>query len=124
MNESKNINALDPDMTSAELDHVTLDSSQKTKGILLFILCTVIGIAVFFCSITHADGSSETIFSFLYNGFLDLFGSFVYWILCIKYNMLTVREPVPPALFPFQKKKTQALPANIKIKNINLKNML
>ena len=83
MNESKNINALDPDMTSAELDHVTLDSSQKTKGILLFILCTVIGIAVFFCSITHADGSSETIFSFLYNGFLDLFGSFVYWILCI-----------------------------------------
>ncbi|MGN1350398.1 MAG: YjiH family protein [Anaerovoracaceae bacterium] len=83
MNESKNITALDPDMTSAELDDVTLDSSQKIKGILLFLICTVIGIAVFFCSITHADGSSETIFSFLYNGFLDLFGSFVYWILCI-----------------------------------------
>lgn len=69
-------------MPSAELDGITLDSTGKIKGILLFIICTVIGIAVFFCSITHADGSSETIFSFLYNGFLDLFGSFVYWILC------------------------------------------
>ncbi|MBQ0078266.1 MAG: YjiH family protein [Eubacterium sp.] len=74
---------LDPDMPSAELDDIKLDGPKKTLGIVLFIICTIIGVAVFFCSIHHADGSSETIFSFLYNGFLDLFGSAIYWILSI-----------------------------------------
>ena len=40
---------LDPDMQSAELDDIKLDSKRKVKGILLFIICSVIGIAVFFC---------------------------------------------------------------------------
>lgn len=92
MEEIKNISpdaasaagtAPDPDMPSADLDALKLDPAGKAKGIILFLICTVIGIAVFFCSITHADGSSETIFSFLYNGFLDLFGSWIYWILCV-----------------------------------------
>ena len=38
---------------------------------------------VFFGSVTHADGSSETVFSFLYNSFLNLFGQGVYWILVL-----------------------------------------
>lgn len=74
---------LDPDMMSAELDEIQLTKSEKIKGTILFIVCSIIGVAVFFGSIPSDDGSSETIFSFLYNGFLDLFGQGVYWILVI-----------------------------------------
>lgn len=74
---------LDPDMQSAELDDIKLDSKSKVKGILLFLICSAIGIVVFFCSIHKADGSSETVFSFLYNSFLNLFGNYIYWILSV-----------------------------------------
>lgn len=74
---------LDPDMQSAELDDIKLDPKRRVKGLLLFLICSAIGIAVFFCSITKGDGSSETLFSFLYNGFLDLFGNAVYWVLTV-----------------------------------------
>ena len=74
---------LDPDMQSAELDDIKLEPKRRVKGLLLFLICSAIGIAVFFCSITKGDGSSETLFSFLYNGFLDLFGNAVYWVLTV-----------------------------------------
>lgn len=74
---------LDPDMQSAELDDLTLSGPSRTKGTILFIICTIIGILVFFGSVTHADGSSETIFSVIYNGFLDIFGNAIYWILSV-----------------------------------------
>ena len=73
----------DPDMQSAELDEITLSRKKTTKGLILFLICSIIGIAVFFGSVTHAGGSSETIFSFLYNSFLNLFGQGVYWILVV-----------------------------------------
>ena len=38
----------DPDMMSKELDSVVLEGGNKTKGIILFLICSIIGIAVFF----------------------------------------------------------------------------
>ena len=73
----------DPDMQSAELDEIKLSRSKTVKGLILFLVCSIIGIVVFFGSVTHADGSSETVFSFLYNSFLNLFGQGVYWILVV-----------------------------------------
>ena len=73
----------DPDMQSAELDEIKLSRSKTVKGLILFLVCSIIGIVVFFGSVTHADGSSETVFSFLYNSFLNLFGQSVYWILVL-----------------------------------------
>ena len=64
----------DPDMQSAELDEIKLSRSKTVKGLILFLVCSIIGIVVFFRSLTHAEGSSETVFSFLYNSFLNLFG--------------------------------------------------
>ena len=68
----------DPDMMSKELDSVVLEGGNKTKGIILFLICSIIGIAVFFGQI---EGS--TIFGIIYNGFVDLFGQAIYWILSI-----------------------------------------
>ena len=42
---------LDPDMQSAELDDIKLEPKRRVKGLLLFLICSAIGIAVFFCSI-------------------------------------------------------------------------
>ena len=61
----------DPDMQSAELDEIKLSRSKTVKGLILFLVCSIIGIVVFFGSVTHADGSSETVFSFLYNSFFE-----------------------------------------------------
>ncbi|MDD6540175.1 MAG: YjiH family protein, partial [Firmicutes bacterium] len=83
MEDTKLKTNLDPDMQSAELDDLSLSGPTKTKGTILFIICTIIGILVFFGSVTHADGSSETIFSVIYNGFLDIFGNAIYWILSV-----------------------------------------
>ena len=38
----------DPDMMSKELDSVVLEGSNKTKGILLFLICSFIGIAILY----------------------------------------------------------------------------
>ncbi len=66
----------DPDMMSKELDNVVLERRSKTKGIILFLVCSFIGIAVFFGQI-----GGSTIFGILYNGFVDMFGQSIYWIL-------------------------------------------
>ena len=68
----------DPDMMSKELDSVVLEGSNKTKGILLFLICSFIGIAVFFGQI-----NGSTIFGIIYNGFVDLFGQAIYWVLSV-----------------------------------------
>jgi len=66
----------DPDMMSKELDNVVLERRSKTKGIILFLVCSFIGIAVFFGQI-----GGSTIFGIIYNGFVDMFGQSIYWIL-------------------------------------------
>lgn len=68
----------DPDMTSPELDYVELDSSSRTKGIILFLVCSIIGVAVFFGQV-----NGSTIFGLIYNGFVDLFGQAIYWVLTV-----------------------------------------
>lgn len=68
----------DPDMTSPELDSVLLDSANKTKGIILFLICSIIGVAVFFGQV-----NGSTIFGIIYNGFVDLFGQAIYWVLSV-----------------------------------------
>lgn len=80
--EEQKTNAVvyDSDMQSAELDDITLDSAQKRKGLLRLLICSAIGIAVFFVSVPH-NGDSEIIFSIIYNAFIGLFGNFAYWIL-------------------------------------------
>ncbi len=70
------------DMESRELDKLTLDNSMKIKGILRFLICSAIGIFVFFCSVT-VNGSSSTVFSLIYNGFTGLFGQAIYWVLTV-----------------------------------------
>ena len=78
---TKKIN-LDPDMPSPELDKVTLTSAQKTKGLIQCIIFSIIGIFVFFGQVT-VNGESDTVFGIIYNGFLDLFGSAIYWVLAL-----------------------------------------
>ena len=38
----------DPDMQSAELDEIKLSRSKTVKGLILFLVCSIIGIVVFF----------------------------------------------------------------------------
>lgn len=73
----------DSDMPSTDLDNITLNSSERTKGVLRLIILSFIGIFVFFCSVPH-NGKSEIVFSIIYNWFVDITGPFIYWILtCI-----------------------------------------
>lgn len=67
----------DSDTPSAELDTITLPSGQRTMGLLRFLIYSLIGLIVFFCS--TPDGS--IIFGVIYNGFTGLFGNAIYWIL-------------------------------------------
>ena len=78
---NKNIN-LDPDMPSPELDKVTLTPAQKTKGLIQCIIFSIIGIFVFFGQFT-VNGESDTVFGVLYNSFLNIFGSAIYWVLAL-----------------------------------------
>lgn len=71
---------LDPDMPSPELDKIVLTKDQKLKGLIQCIIFSIIGIIVFFGQVT-VNGESDTVFGILYNGFLDLFGSAIYWVL-------------------------------------------
>lgn len=82
MSVAENIknDVLNPDMTSAELDQITLTQKQKYQGIPLFIICSIIGLLVFFGSVPDGEGESEVIFSVLYNGLTGLFGVAIYWI--------------------------------------------
>ena len=75
--------ALNPDMPSPELDKITLTPAQKSKGLISFIIFSIIGLFVFFGNVT-VNGASTTTFGFLYNNcFLDLFGGAIYWILAV-----------------------------------------
>ena len=48
--ETKETVVYDSDMQSAELDEIKLNSKQRTKGIIRLIVCSLIGILVFFVS--------------------------------------------------------------------------
>lgn len=72
----------DSDMPSEELDQIKLNPEEKKKGLIRLILCSAIGIFVFFFSIPN-NGESEIVFSVIYNGFVDIFGDFIYWILSL-----------------------------------------
>lgn len=80
--ETKETVVYDSDMQSAELDEIKLNSKQRTKGIIRLLVCSLIGILVFFVSVPY-KGESTIIFSILYNGFVGLFGDFAYWLLVI-----------------------------------------
>lgn len=82
MENKENKIVYDSDMTSEELDKISLTPSEKNKGLLRLILCSAIGIFVFFCSIPNG-GESEIVFSVIYNGLVDLFGNLIYWILAV-----------------------------------------
>lgn len=73
---------IDPDMPSNELDALEFSKSQFTKGLIRLILCSAIGIFVFFVSVPY-QGDSEIVFSIIYNWFVGLFGNFAYWILVL-----------------------------------------
>lgn len=72
----------DSDMQSADLDHLELDSAQKKIGLLRLILCSAIGIFVFFVSVPH-NGDTEIVFSIIYNKLVGLMGNFAYWVLVL-----------------------------------------
>ena len=73
---------LSPDLSSQELDQITLSKSQFTKGFIRFILCTAVAIFVFFTNLT-IGGESQIVFGWIYNFFVDLLGNAGYWILTI-----------------------------------------
>lgn len=72
----------DSDMQSADLDNINLDAGQKKVGLLRLILCSAIGIFVFFVSVPH-NGDSEIVFSIIYNKLVGLLGNFAYWVLVL-----------------------------------------
>lgn len=72
----------DSDMSSNELDKITLNHQQWTKGLIRLIICSCIGLIVFFVSVPH-NGESEIVFSVLYNALVGIFGKFAYWLLVI-----------------------------------------
>ena len=72
----------DPNMDSQDLDKLTLDSSQKTKGILFLLVFSAIGLFLFFGNVT-VNGSSTNAFGAVYNGFINLFGSAIWWVLLL-----------------------------------------
>lgn len=72
----------DSDMMSQELDGIKLNKQQRLLGILRLIICSAIGLFVFFGSMT-VDGESQTVFSIIYNAFVNLFGGAIYWVLVV-----------------------------------------
>lgn len=73
---------LDPDMPSNELDDISLSKAESSKGLLRLIICSFIGVFVFFVSVPH-NGDSEIAFSIIYNWLIDLLGNFAYWVLVL-----------------------------------------
>ena len=70
----------DSDMPSPDLDGVKLTPKEFNRGLIRFIIFSIIGIVVFFMSVP-INGKDTVVFGFLYNSFLNLFGRFIYWIL-------------------------------------------
>ncbi len=75
-----NLQEIDSDMPSDELDKIKLTKPQLIRGIILLLIGGAIGIFVFFGSIT-INGKSTVVFSLLYNKFVGLFGVYAYWII-------------------------------------------
>ncbi|WP_411328701.1 YjiH family protein [Anaerofustis stercorihominis] len=72
----------DPDMPSNELDNITFKKDKFLKSLIRLIICSVIGILVFFVSVPH-NGDSEIIFSIVYNWLIGLMGNFAYWVIAL-----------------------------------------
>ncbi|MEL7566809.1 MAG: YjiH family protein [Dehalobacterium sp.] len=68
------------DMPSAELDAIKLNAQEYFTGLVRLIILSAIGIFVFFFSIP-ISGENKIVFAVLYNGFINIFGNFAYWIL-------------------------------------------
>ena len=68
------------DLTSQELDQISLSKKQFTSGLIRFILCTAVAIFVFFTSLT-INGKSQIVFGFIYNFFVDVLGNFGFWLI-------------------------------------------
>lgn len=69
-----------PEVSSAELDTLTLDKKQKNLGMVRCLLYSAIAFFVFFVSIT-INGKSQIVFGWIYNYFADLLGTAGYWLL-------------------------------------------
>ena len=72
----------DPDMPSNELDNITFNKEKFIKSLIRLIICSVIGVLVFFVSVPH-NGDSEIIFSIVYNWLIGLMGNFAYWVIAL-----------------------------------------
>ena len=72
----------DPDMPSNELDNITFKKDKFLKSLIRLIICSVIGILVFFVSVPH-NGDSEIIFSIVYIWLIGLMGNFAYWVIAL-----------------------------------------
>lgn len=72
----------DPNMDSRDLDKITLTGPQKTRGIVFLIIFSILGLFIFFGNVT-VGGSSSNAFGFIYNGFVNLFGPAIWWIILI-----------------------------------------
>jgi len=71
--------ALDPNMTSPELDGIKLDKAHIIKGLLMLIIGGALGIFVFFGQLPY-NGADTPVFKILYGSFTGLFGQYVYWV--------------------------------------------
>ncbi|MBQ9707850.1 MAG: hypothetical protein IJV66_01535, partial [Firmicutes bacterium] len=72
----------DPNMDSRDLDKISLTGSQRTKGIAFLVFFSALGLFLFFGNVT-VGGSSTNAFGAVYNGFINLFGGAIWWIILI-----------------------------------------
>ncbi len=70
------------DMSSQELDKISLSGKEKTIGLLKFILGTAIAYVVFFTNLTIGD-ESQVVFGWIYNFFIDILGVAGFWLLVV-----------------------------------------
>lgn len=71
-----------PDISSAELDEISLNSKQKLSGSIRCIVYSAIAFFVFFVSLT-INGKSQIVFGWIYNFFVNLLGTTGYWLLVL-----------------------------------------
>ncbi|MBQ8151192.1 MAG: YjiH family protein [Firmicutes bacterium] len=69
-------------MDSRDLDKISLTGSQRTKGIAFLVFFSALGLFLCFGNVT-VGGSSTNAFGAVYNGFINLFGGAIWWIILI-----------------------------------------
>lgn len=69
----------DSNMSSKELDNISLSSSQYKQGAIKCVFFTVIAIFVFFVPIS-INGKSDVPFGYIYNFFVDILGNLGLWL--------------------------------------------